>query len=157
MKQHGCEAALLCSVQACSALARLQLQPGKCSCLSLGERESGLLVRGELTYIERSPCPLSLIVHTHANEGSKSSQFDWSKKHCADWSKWSFSGWLVKGFSCVAPIGWGKPQSYWLKYNFRNSFIRAGSDGRNTVQAGSAEVWLVWEAPVWKWLLGSVF
>ena len=32
-------------------------------------------------------------------------------------------------------IGCGNPQSYWLKEDPRNSFIRAGSDGRNTVQS----------------------
>lgn len=38
----------------------------------------------------------------------------------------------------IAPIGQGKPQSYWLKSNSRNSFVRVGSSGRNTVRAGSS-------------------
>lgn len=32
----------------------------------------------------------------------------------------------------------GKSQSYWLKYNSKNSFIRVVSDGRGTVQEGSS-------------------
>lgn len=34
------------------------------------------------------------------------------------------------GYSRTAPIRWGKPQYYWLKYNSRNSFISAGSVAR---------------------------
>ena len=32
----------------------------------------------------------------HANEDSKSSQFDWPRRHCPDWSEWSCCDWLVK-------------------------------------------------------------
>lgn len=37
--------------------------------------------------------------------------------------------------SYVALIRWGKTR--WLKYSCRNSFVRADSDGRDIVQAGS--------------------
>lgn len=32
------------------------------------------------------------------------------------------------GYKCIPLNGWEKSQSYWLKYNFINSFIRVGSD-----------------------------
>ena len=42
-------------------------------------------------------------------------------------------------YSCIVLIGWGKSQSYWLKYSSGNSFIRACSDeGSQHRQAGSA-------------------
>lgn len=50
------------------------------------------------------------------------------------------------GQSCAAPNGWGKPQPYWLKQDSRSSFIRPGSDGRNTVQAGSSAQASPWSA-----------
>lgn len=70
------------------------------------------------------------------------------KRYCPDCSEWSHSDlWLVnedvdEGYSCAALIRQETPQSYWLKYNYRNSFVRVGSRGRDIVQAGS----LVWEA-----------
>lgn len=42
------------------------------------------------------------------------------------------------GFSCAELTGKGKPQSYWLQYNSKNSFIRAGTDVRNMEQADSS-------------------
>lgn len=39
--------------------------------------------------------------------------------------------------SYIALTGLGESQFYWSKYNSMNSFKRAGSNGRNTVQAGS--------------------
>ena len=60
-------------------------------------------------------------------------------------------------YSCAALIGWGKPLFYWLKYNSKNSFIRAGSDGWNIVQAGSS-VQASWSAgPCVKMAAGLCF
>lgn len=36
---------------------------------------------GELTYIDKGPRPVLWLVGPHANEDSKSSQFDWSERH----------------------------------------------------------------------------
>ena len=45
-----------------------------------------------VTYIERSPHPWALI----GLSSCKSSQFDWSKRHCPNWSEWSHTNWSVK-------------------------------------------------------------
>lgn len=37
----------------------------------------------------------------------------------------------------MTSIGLGKSQSYWLKYNSRNSFIRVGAGRQFSVEAGS--------------------
>ena len=113
-----------------------------------GKRKCSLRARGELTYIDRGPCPIpnphwSILMQMK----TPNLQFDWSKKHSPDSSKWSHSDWSVKkmmGIQLCSSDRMGKPQSYWLKQDSRNSFIRAGSDGRNTVQAGkrfSAGFW----------------
>lgn len=62
--------------------------------------------------MEGSLCSWSLIglACPHANEDAKTLHFDWSKRHCPDWSDQSHSV-LWK----LSPIGWGKPQCYWLK------------------------------------------
>lgn len=51
--------------------------------------------------------------------------------HCDVWSIK-----LLRRICCTAMIGQGKSQPYWLKYDSRNSFIRVGSDSRNTVHTG---------------------
>ena len=96
---------------------------------------------GELPYTDRSSSPGPWLACTPANGYPKSSQFDWSKRHCPDGAKWSCSDWSVKKlmeYSCTALIGWRKSQSYGLKQDSKNSLIRIGSDGRNTVQVGSS-------------------
>lgn len=61
------------------------------------------------------------------------------------------------GPNCAALVGWGKPQSYWLKLESRTSSIKAGWMAE-TMQAGRLskgllhEVQFAWEACVQKWL-----
>lgn len=77
--------------------------------------------------------------------------------------------WSVKKLrSCATSVGWGRSQSYRLRFNYRNYFIRVGSESKNTVQISSSvgkAVSLVqgspWSAACWRcpclaWLLGSV-
>lgn len=61
-------------------------------------------------------------------------------------SLWFVGWWSWWGYSCVAPNRWGKLQSYWLKYNFRNFSIRAGSRGKNTLRVGSLVLVSPWSA-----------
>ena len=84
-------------------------------------------VKGELTYADRSLHPWFWLVCSHLNEASKSHRLvekalfwlvEWSCSDC-QWRWW----WE---HSCTSPIGEGKPQPYGLKYNARNSFLRAG-------------------------------
>ena len=72
--------------------------------------------------------------------------------------------WRCKwGYSCAAPIGWGKSQSHWSNFDPRSSLIRLYTDGRSTMQEAwqpSQSVAFPWNTVcIWglckKWLLYS--
>ena len=89
----------------------------------LSETEGRWLTRREIPVLV---CP-------YANEDAKSQSLMYSKGIFLI----GLSRAVLIGQRCTVLIGRGKSQSYWLKQDSRNSFIRAGSDGRNTGQAGS--------------------
>lgn len=126
----GLEWCLWCFIFSVSALAGETVFSGKGKCV--------LQARGELayTYRQKSP-PLLWLVHPHENETPNPHSLIGPKGTAliGQWRCW----W---GYSHAALFEWGTPQSYWLKYYPRISFIRADSDVRNTVQVGSS----VWEA-----------
>lgn len=90
------------------------------------------------TYIEREVPTFGLwLVFSHANERSSSPHSLTCSKSSVliDWNGATLIAWLRFwwGYSYTSSISWGKSQSYWLKYNSRNSFVKVGSDVRNTV------------------------
>ena len=132
--RHGCEnsmamrqtrgqaplqlgnSALLCSALLYSTLlySTLLCTSPALSASSLGGKEKCTpQARGDLTYIDRSPHPWSWLVYPHANEDSKSLQFDWSKRHCLigqnrstlDWLELRLSDWMGKVLVLLVEIG----------------------------------------------------
>lgn len=64
------------------------------------------------------------------------------------------------GWSCAAPLGWGESVLL-VDAGLQELLYKAGSAGRNTVQAGDrrglSKLQTVWEASVQKWLLLFIY
>lgn len=81
-----------------------------------GKGTRALQPRGRLTSTGAVPAPGPEWVYPHANEGSKTSHFDWPNKRGPDCSEWSCSDWSTKMLMRIEQHSsdWtGKPQSYW--------------------------------------------
>lgn len=138
---HG-YTAMLCSNPLCGLCSSLSGEMSRC--FRVSQENLSLPWKGEvyaLPYIETHPTPGPWLIYSYANEDSGSSQFDWFKRHSPNGQKEAtligqWRCWWGGQYSCMSLIGWVQSQFYWLKYNYKNSFIRSGSDGRNTVQAG---------------------
>ena len=84
---------LLCSVLVCSRKTFLMFQLTR-EMQSSAERGSVFQQpEGSWLIYTEVPTRVGWLVHPHADEVSKSSQFDWSKRHCSDWSQQSCFGW----------------------------------------------------------------
>ena len=82
----------------------------------------------EQTYTGRNPRPWSLI-GSFSCKGRLQILVGWLVQKALSWLVKMKLLWLVSnnndGYSRTALIGWGKPQSYWLKQDSRTPFIRA--------------------------------
>ena len=99
-----------------------------------GEKRKYMLEPQGSWFIETEvPAPGSWLVHPHANEDSKYSQFDWFENHCPDWSEYSCSDCAVRMLT-QSSDRMGEVCVVLVEIDSRTSSIKPGSDSRKALQ-----------------------